>query len=138
MKPSPTPAGTRRVDIPVHPIVLADGRAWGFARPSTRLKPAIVVGLDHAGRHAESVAVQVADEYPLEVRRRLDAVRSAFAGSDADRAEALFELAAVLLRRAHDVDPGTAAKLLDLGAELPRFALELLAVVSGQPGQSPS
>ena len=138
MTPPPTPEGTRRADVPARPIVLADGRAWGFARPSARLKPAITAGTDRAGRPAESVAVRVVVEYPLEVRRRLDAVRSALAGSDAGRIEAIFELAAALLRRAHDVDPATAAALLDLGDDLPRFATELLAVASGPPGQSPS
>ena len=136
MTPSPTPEGTRRVDVPAHPIILADGRAWGFARPSTRLKPTVVAGHDRAGRPAESVAVRVVVDYPLEVRRRLDAVRSALAGSDDDRVEAIFELAAALLRRAHDVDPTTAAALLDLGDDLPRFASELLAVAFG-PSRHP-
>ena len=137
MQPLPSPERTRRDDVPAHPIVLADGRAWWFARPSTLLKPAFASGLDRVGRPGESVAVLVVVEYPLEIRRRLDAVRAALTGSDADSLETLFELAAALLRRAHDVDPATAAALLDLGDDLPRFALELLAVAAGEPRPSP-
>ena len=131
----PTPETTRIANVAADPIVLADGRAWGFARPSNRLKPTVVTSRDLLGRPKESVAVRVVVEYPLEVRRRVDAMRATLeVGADVDRYEMLFDLAAALLRNAHDIDPATAAALLDLGEDLPRFAAKFVTVARGSPG----
>ena len=129
----PTPEDTRRPDVPACEVTLADGRCWGLARPSTRLRPIVVNGRDAAGRPVESIALQSVVAYPPEVVRLVDALRRGLAmGSVAEQYEALFDLAAALLRLGHDIDAATSATLLalDLG-EFARFAREVIAIAFG-------
>jgi hypothetical protein len=138
MSEFPKPEQTRRPGIPTVPIILADGRAWGFARPTLRLMPIVAPRKDDLGRHTETITVRATSGYPLEIERLLDALRSALGGgSEVTQYEAFFRLAAALLRRAHDIDLTTAAALLAVdAAELPRIVAEVLAVAFGGPSSA--
>ena len=131
----PNPEDTRRPGVPVLEVTLADGRRWGLARPSIHLRPIVVEGRDAAGRSVEMIAVQTVVAYPLEVQHLMDALRRQLAmGSEVEQYEVLFNLAAALLRQAHDIDLKTTAALLavDLG-DLARFASEVIAIAFGPP-----
>lgn len=135
MSKIPKPEDTRRPDVPIHEVTLADGRKWGLARPSIRLRPMIVAGEDADGRPTETIAVRTTVAYPLEIQRLMETMRIALAaGLDVDQYEALFNLAAALLRRAHDIDLATTAALLSVDIEhLAQFAREVIAIAFGPP-----
>ncbi len=129
----PTPDRTRREGVRASPIPLADGRAWGLALPTHRLRPEFEAGVDALGRPTETVRVVAEFGYPLEVRRLVDDLRSACeAGSPGPQYEALFTLAVALLRRAHDLGPAEAAALFESDVDdLPGLVDAVLAVVTG-------
>jgi hypothetical protein len=139
MDDQPTPDLTRREGVRAFPITLADGNDWGLALPSTRLRPRFEVGVDALGRSAEIIRVEAVFGYPLEIRRLVDALRSACEGDDEEpRYETLFRLAAALIRRAHDIDLPTAASLLELDVDnLPRLVEAVLSVVTGECQENP-
>ena len=49
------PERTLREGIDFTAIRLSDGRSWGFARPSLRLIPEVVAGIDALGRATETI-----------------------------------------------------------------------------------
>src|SRR4051794_1657598 len=113
MSPRPSPAATRLPDSPAHPLRLADGNAWGFALPGSRLTPRVVPVTDHPGRTTELISTRVETGYPLEIRRLWEELRGAHrTGSPAQQYEAFLALAVSLLRRAHDVSRSEARELL--------------------------
>lgn len=128
-----SPEGSRREGVEVFSITLADGNLWGLALPSPRLRPDVVEGLDALGRTTRTVRLLTEFGYPLEIRRLIDDVRSACdRGEVKGQYEALILLAAALITRAHDIDPSTAAALLEMDiADLPGFVEAVLSVVSG-------
>lgn len=137
-----TPDSTRRDEIPSRPVRLADGADWCFARPTVRLFPAVVTAIDPLGRPVERVSVGIGFGYPAEVRRLVDAVRSACTrGTVREQYEAFFAMAACLLRRAHAISLRAACDLLSVSEdELPRLVREVMAVVSegeGVPDSTP-
>jgi hypothetical protein len=140
MDDQPTPDLTRRGGVRAFPITLADGNDWGLALPSTRLRPRVEVGVDPLGRPAEILRVEAEFGYPIEIRRLVDALRSACEGDEEEpRYETLFRLAATLIRRAHDIDLPTAASLLELDVEdLPRLVEVVVSVVTGASLESPA
>jgi hypothetical protein len=127
-----TPDSTRRGDVPAYPIRLADGADWGFSRPTVRLFPKVVAGVDQLGRAIERVSVGIAFGYPIEVERLIEGVRSACGrGTVQDQYEAFITLAACLLRRTHEIGLDAACSLLSVSEdELPRLVREVMAVVS--------
>jgi hypothetical protein len=139
MDERPTPDLTRVEGVRAFPITLADGNDWGLALPSTRLRPRVEVGVDALGRSAENIRVEAEFGYPLEIRRLVDALRSACEGDEEEpRYESLFRLAATLIRRAHDIDLPTAASLLELDVDnLPRLVEAVLSVVTGECQENP-
>jgi hypothetical protein len=134
----PDPEQTGREDVASRPVRLADGRDWGFARPSRRLIPSVVEGVDVLGRRTESIAVRPGFGYPLEIQRLVDGFRaSCDEGSTAERYRAFFALAIALLCRAHEIDRSTACVLLTVDdAELPRVIAEVLAVAFETPPET--
>lgn len=132
MTETPTPDSSRRDGIPVRPIRLADGRDWGFSRPTARLSPAVHAGQDRLGRPVERISVATGFGYPLEISRMIEAVRAACdRGSIAQQYEAFFFLASSLLRRAHEIDMATACELLSVSeGELSLLVREVMAVVN--------
>ena len=139
MNDRPTPEHTRRPGVPADPINLADGQSWGFARPTTRLMPVVVVGEDAFGRAEERLTVEMTYGYPLEIQRLLDTLNSALEdGTEELQYEAFFALAAALLLRTHHIDLSSAAALLAVDiADLRRLADEVLVVaLGGQPSIS--
>ncbi len=131
-----TPDSTRREEIPARPVRLADGADWGFARPTVRLFPEVVTGIDRLGRPVERVSVGIEFGYPPEARRLIDGVRSACEhGTVREQYEAFFSLAACLLQRAHEITLDAACELLSVSeVELPRLVREVMAVVSEAEG----
>jgi len=139
MEIPPLPDRTRREGVRVAPIILADGRSWGLALPSLRLRPEVEAGVDLLGRPTETVRVAAEFGQPLEIRRLVAGLRSACEGADAGRRyEALFRLAVALIRRAHEITATEAATLLELdGDDLPGLVETVLAAVTGgHPGPS--
>ncbi len=134
----PNPEQTRREDVTSRPVRLADGHDWGFARPSRRLIPTVVEGMDLLGRRTETIAVRPGFGHPLEIQRLLDGFRaSCDEGPTAEQYEAFFALAVALLCRAHEIDRSTACALLTVeGAELPRLIAEVLAVAFETPHET--
>ena len=128
-----SPDRTRREGVEAFPVRLADGRAWGLALPSPRLRPEVVRGVDELGRPAPSIRLVSEFGYPLEIRRFIEGLRSSCEFGDQERQfEALICVAAALVRRAHEIDLTEAIALLELGVEdLPGFVEVVLAVVSG-------
>ena len=126
------PESTRREEILARPIRLSDGGHWGFSRPTARLFPQVVSGLDRLGRPVERVSVVLGFGYPLEVERLISTVRSTCElGLVREQYEAFFTLAARLLLRAHDIDLSAACELLSVTEDdLPRLVREVMAVVS--------
>ena len=135
MDARPTPETTRREGVLAAPIVLADGQPWGFARPSPRLRPVVVAGVDALGRPVEQIRVVAETVHPLEIRRLVDDLRIACEAGSADpQYDALIRLAVALLRRAHDLDLAEAAALLETSlADLPALVEAILSVVTGAP-----
>ncbi|MCA1684592.1 MAG: hypothetical protein LC745_01120 [Planctomycetia bacterium] len=127
-----TPDSTRREEVPARPIRLSDGADWGLSRPTVRLFPEVVTGLDPLGRRVERVTVGIEFGYPLETQRLIEAVRSACnRGTVREQYEAFFSMAVSLLRRAHEIPPAAACQLLSVSEdELPRLVREVMAVVS--------
>jgi len=139
MEIPPLPDRTRREGVRAYPITLADGRSWGLALPSLRLRPEVEAGVDALGRPTETIRLAAELGYPLEIRRLVADLRAACDGDEAARRyETLFRLAVALLRRAHDLSATEAATLLELGGDdLPGLVETVLAVVTGEcPGPS--
>jgi hypothetical protein len=135
MTDRPNPESTRRDGVPALPVRLADGQEWGFALPTVRLSPRVVVLPDALGRPVERISVAVGFGYPAEVQELIDGVGAACEGGTASEQYAsFFSLAAVLIRRAHDVSMATACELLAVpGNELSRLVGAVMQVVSAGP-----
>ncbi len=73
--------------------------------------------------------------YPLEIRYLVEGLRSKLAAeSEIDQYESLFNLAAALLRRGHDIDLDSTASLLAVDVEdFARFARDVIKVAFGAP-----
>jgi hypothetical protein len=134
MQDLPSPEQTRHTDIPAQPIRLSDGNEWGFALPSLKLIPVVINESDDLGRQRETIKLQMAYGYPLDVRRLWDDLQHALEGGPPARQhEAFFMLAVSLLRRAHSLDLSTAAALLAVDVtDLPRLARAIMATAVGQ------
>lgn len=135
-----TPEATRLGDVSAVPVVLSDGRAWGFARPSVRISPKVEVDRDEFGRPVERVIVQTSFGYPPEIAALIGRVeRACQSGDVVGQYASFFELAASVLRRVHDIDLQTACELLDVPDEdLPRLVGAVMAVVTGgKPSEGP-
>jgi hypothetical protein len=128
------PDPTRRVGVASVPIKLADGNSWGLALPRPRLKPRVVQGVDLLGRPIETIHVETEYGYPLEIREIIDDLRAACERGSAEKQhEALFRLAASLIRRVHDLELEEVAELLEMDLEdLPEFVATVLSVVTGE------
>lgn len=136
MDDQPTPEATRRDGIHALPVLMADGRGWGLAMPSTRLRPEVVEGVDELGRPTRSIQVVAEFGYPPEIRRLVDVLRSEL--DDVQRYDAFFALALALLRRAHDLDLRDAASLLEVDVDdMARFVEVVLLIVSGECLEDP-
>lgn len=135
-----TPDSTRREGVPARPVRLADGAAWGFARPTVRLYPRVAVTADPLGRPVGRVTVGVGFGHTPEVQRLIDGVKAACgAGSVREQYDAFSALAACLLRRAHEISLPAARELLSVAeAELPRLVREVMAVVTEAEGLTPA
>jgi hypothetical protein len=133
MDERPTPDRTRREGVEVLSITLDDGNAWGLAKPSLRLSPRIIEGVDSLGRPHATIRVATKFGYPLEIRRLIDDLRSACEQETAERQyETLIRLAAALILRAHEINLSDALCLLELGVDdLPRLVQAVLSVVTG-------
>jgi hypothetical protein len=133
MQRLPSPDQTRRSDIAAHPIILADGNAWGFARPSLRLIPVVVTESDGFGLVRETIRIRTDYGYSLDMQCLLDDLTHALGDDTSEcRPEAFFALAAALLCRAHSIDLSTATSLLAVNvADLPRIAHEIITVALG-------
>jgi hypothetical protein len=133
MSDLPDPDQTRRRHIASRPITLADGRAWGFAEPTTLIMPIIGRDGDIAGRPIGSIAIRSTFGYPLEVSRPLEALKLALENGSAEgQHEAFHTLASAMLRRAHEIDQSSASALLCVSAEdLPRLVHEVVSVALG-------
>ena len=137
----PSPDETRRASVPARIIVLADGQPWGLALPTPRYRPEIVAGVDELGRPTETIRLLGWTGYPLSIQRLVDELRSACRAEvnpevevEDRRFDALMALAVALLRRAHDLTPLEAVKLLDFdGDGLLRLVDAVLATVAGVP-----
>src|SRR5258708_2206737 len=124
MQNLPSPEQTRHTEVPAQPIRLSDGNDWGFALPSLKLIPVVANESDGLGRQREIIKLQTTYGYPLDVQRLWDNLQQALeVGTPALQHEAFFRLAVSLLRRAHNLDPSTAAALLAVDVtDLPRLA----------------
>jgi hypothetical protein len=133
------PILTRRTNVEVLLTTLADGNCWGLALPSSRLRPKVVHGVDILGRPTETIEVVAEFGYPLEIRRRIDDLRLACEQEPAEMQwEALIRLAAALLRRAHDIEPADAARLLELEVDdLAEFVETVLSTITGTCLETP-
>lgn len=124
---APTPDTTRIEGRDGHPITLADGRAWLFARPTLRLAPRF----DADG----TAAVDTVWGYPPHLRARLDRLALA------SRAEAggvplgpVFELAVALVRHCHDLTAAEACALFELGmADFDVLVTEITTLIRTPP-----
>lgn len=136
MSEIPTPDSSRRDGISARPIRLADGRDWGFSRPTVRLSPEVVTSQDRLGRPVERVSVSFGFGYPLDLLRLIEGVRLACDhGSIMQQYEAFFSLASSMLRRAHEIDLATACGLLSVSEdELPLLVREVMATVNEVEG----
>ena len=56
-----TPDSTRREEIPARPVRLADGADWGFSRPTVRLFPEVVTGIDLIAEHRPDLLPALSD-----------------------------------------------------------------------------
>jgi hypothetical protein len=133
MDERPTPDLTRRKNVEVSSITLADGGVWGLALPSLRLSPRVVEGVDSLGRPHSTIRVATKFEYPLEIRRFIDDLQFACEREAAEpQYETLIRLAAALIVRAHDITLAEALRLLELDVDhLPRLVEAVLSVVNG-------
>src|SRR4051794_24212264 len=133
MDERPNPNRTRREGVDGFSIILADGNIWRLALPSPRLRPKVIKGVDSLGRPTQSIEVETEVGYPLEIRRLIGDLRSACELETAERQyETLIRLAAALICRAHEIDLGEAASLLELELDdLPRLVEAVLSVVTG-------
>jgi hypothetical protein len=124
---------TRRAGVESASIALADGNVWGLALPSARIKPVVAQSVDGLGRPIETIHVETEYGYPIEIRRLIDDLRAACEQGSAEwQHEALFRLAAALIRRVHDLELEELAGLLEIGLEdLPDFVATVLSVVTG-------
>ncbi len=129
-----SPDRSRRKGVEAFPIRLADGNRWGFALPSTRLRPEVVEGVDDLGRPSRTIRLISELGYPPAIRRLIEGLQSACdQGEPGQQFEALIRLAAELVCQAHDIDLGLAVSLLEMGVdELPQFVEAVLSVVSGE------
>ena len=127
-----SPDRTRREGVGAFSITLADGNQWGLALPSPRLRPVVIDGVDSLGHPTSSIRLVSEYGYPLEIRRLIDDLRSACDREEAVRQyESLIQLAAALIRRAHDIDLAAAVSLLEVGVdELPGVVEAILSVVT--------
>jgi hypothetical protein len=128
-----TPDRSRRDGIEAVPIPLADGNRWGLALPSTRLKPEFVEGVDALGRPVRTTRLVSRTGYPPEIRALIEALRSASdQGHPQEQYDALIQLAAALVHRAHEIDLESARSLVEVGVEdLPGLVEVVLTVVTG-------
>jgi hypothetical protein len=135
MSEFPNPESTRREGVPFVSIRLADGRPWGFARPTPRFVPIIIDDEERPGRSTTRVVVRIAFGYSLEISRLVEAMRIASEGHSASQQyEAFCALSIALLRRVHDIPWTTAHALLSISDdELPRLVQNVLEVVSEEP-----
>ncbi|WP_435021272.1 hypothetical protein TA3x_002287 [Tundrisphaera sp. TA3] len=133
MADRPTPGSSRREEVPATPAILADGRAWSLARPSTRLRPILHREVDVLGRPTEVVRLVVEAGYPAEIRRAIDRLRSECeSGPPAGLRDAIVALGVSLLLRAHRLDPAFAASLFEVPRdEFPRLADAIVEVAAG-------
>jgi hypothetical protein len=131
----PTPEDTRRDGIPFAPVRLADGRLWGFARPTTRLVPIIAEDEPGVGRTPPRITIHLDFGYSLAISRLVDALRIASRGDSATQQyQAFCSLAIALLKHVQDVERTTASDLLNLDSDaLPGLVREILAIVSEEP-----
>jgi hypothetical protein len=132
MSQRPTPEATRRDGVPCRLIQLADGHQWGFALPSIRLRPRVMVGPDVLGRPTECICVDACHSQPPEVESLYHSVQAASEnGSTEEQYTAFFTLAAALLRRAHEIDLDDACELLAVPCErLPDLVRAVMEVAS--------
>jgi hypothetical protein len=128
----PSPDETRIDGVASHPIRLADGLHWGFAKPVMRFVPMIISKTDGFGRTTESIDVRVTIGYPLEIEGLRESLRGACDGeSSIQQYRAFFSLAIALLRRAHDIDRSTACSLLSVAEpELTRLVEDVLLLLT--------
>jgi hypothetical protein len=128
------PDKTRREGVESVPIQLADGNFWGLALPRTRVKPRVVTGVDMLGRPIESIQIATEFCYPLQIRRLIEELRfSAESGTAEGQHQALFRLAASLVRSAHDLELEEVVELLEMDLkDLPTFIRTVLSVVTGE------
>ena len=133
-----TPERTLRAGIAFTPIRLSDGRSWGFARPSNRLVPELVAGIDDLGRKTETIRARVEHGYSLELQTLLDRLRVACqSGPTSRQYDAFFAFAAALLRRVHDIDRSIAGTLLTVDqADLPGLIQEVLTTALSPPSET--
>ena len=134
MTETPTPDSTRREGISARSVRLADGNRWGFALPSVRLKPRVIIVPDEFGRQCEHISVDAAIGHPLEIERLYRTVQAVSGGGVVrEQYAAFFSLAVALLRRAHDIGVETACELLEVSAsELPYLVRVVISVASGR------
>ena len=133
-----TPERTLRAGIAFTPIRLSDGRSWGFARPSLRLVPEVVAGIDALGRKTETIRARVEYGYSLEIQTLLDRLRGAcLSGPVSQQYDDFFAFAEALLRRVHDIDGSMAATLLTVDQDdLPGLIREVLTTALSPPSET--
>ncbi len=142
MRAELTPDTTRLGGVDALPVRLADGHDWGLARPTLRLKPAVVVETDPWGRSVDRVTVRAERSYPPAVQSLVKGLRAACeSGSAGRRYQAFLALTDCLLRSAHDLSPEAARELLQLPQpELPRLVRQVVGLLSeagGVPDATP-
>jgi len=133
MVDTPSPEKTRRPGVEALFIGLADGNDWGLALPSIRLSPRVVEEVDSLGRPTSRIEVRTRIGYPLEITQLIDQLRLACQQNSTEwQYEALIQLAAALIIRAHEITLSDAVSLLEVGSDdLPRLVEAVLSVVTG-------
>ena len=112
----PEPQSSRVEDNPGVPVVLADGLTWFLAIPTVRYRPKLEIfeNTKRIGLTEQKTDLDVFVGYPRSIEKPLKALTDRLAESiESTPVGLVFEVAAEMLRRCHEISRAQALALLE-------------------------